>query len=80
MSCDRFDIEDRYVDIDLLSDEALAKAICDLDYWNPDLNLELVRRADKIEPGLFERYMEAEAEDAERIVENAADILHVEIY
>lgn len=78
MSCDRFDIKDRYVDIDLLSDEALAKAICDLDYWNPDLNLELVRRADKIEPGLLKRYEEEEA--FEPIVEKAAEILNVEIY
>lgn len=80
MNYNRFDYGTDYEYIDNLTNEELAQIIRDLDCWEQDLNRELVWRADKIEPGLFERYMEAEAEDAERIVEKAADILHVEIY
>ena len=61
-----------------LTDEELAKAIRDIDYWDHDLLRELVLRADKIEPGLLKRY--EEEEEFEPIIEKAADILNVKIY
>ena len=64
-----------------LSDDELGAEIRSSDFWDADLNRELVWRANNIEPGLFERYIEAESEDdAERIVEKSAKILNVEIY
>lgn len=77
MNYNRFDFGDEYKHIESLSDKELAKAIRDIDYCDPDLNRELVWRANDIEPGLFNRYVEAGKEDIGPIVEKAFKILNV---
>ena len=71
-------MKEHYKNIDELTNAELAKAIRESDCWNPDLNKELVLRADKIELGLLKCY--DEEEEFEQVVEKAADVLNVEIY
>ena len=79
MNYNRFDFGADCKYIESLSNEDLAQVVRDLDCWSSDLNRELVWRANEVEPGIFERYIQEE-EDFEPIVEKAADILNVEIY